>query len=276
MECQDIVFQGACTFKAHTPGDALFLYDCSFSSGGTTISGFVSTGGPTITSSVIYACNFQGNLTLDTANNGNAALNINSCNITGNLYYTSTGTYDRTDSITNTAIYGNLVINNTSTGPMVLTTDAVTLPVASRITNIAGTVSIILQTDSNSLAYTPTTSANWPSTPTTAQAAFDILAANKGSQAYQNISSSTSITAVGKIYFVNASSGSITITLPLANTATSGFTPVMNIKRTDSTLANTVTIVRSGSNLIDGATSITLSNYDSITLTTDTNNWFII
>jgi hypothetical protein len=77
-----------------------------------------------------------------------------------------------------------------------------------------------------------------------------------------------SFTADETYFFpVNATSGAVTVTLPLATTWTPG-KPYL-IKKTDAS-ANTVTISRTGSDTIDGAASKSLANrYDWIELVSD-------
>lgn len=72
--------------------------------------------------------------------------------------------------------------------------------------------------------------------------------------------------------FCNATAGGFTITLPLATGRPGQF---FFFKKTDAT-ANVVTITRSGTETIDGATSQTLTTqYAALTLVSDGANWFI-
>ncbi len=81
------------------------------------------------------------------------------------------------------------------------------------------------------------------------------------------------ITSSDTVIMASASGGNVVITLPLASTV-SGYR--FYVKRTDSS-GNTVTLARSGSNTIDGATSHTLdAQYTSVTVVSDGSNWFII
>lgn len=80
-------------------------------------------------------------------------------------------------------------------------------------------------------------------------------------------------TQAGSVFEVDASSGSVNATLPLAADATNGFE--ITIKKTDSS-ANAVTIDGNGAETIDGATTQTLSNqYDSMILVCDGTEWHI-
>jgi hypothetical protein len=75
---------------------------------------------------------------------------------------------------------------------------------------------------------------------------------------------------------VNASSNNISITLPSLTGLLSGST--YTFKRIDSS-SNTVTILPNSEKLtyVDGETSITIiKQYNSFTITTDSNNWFIV
>ena len=79
--------------------------------------------------------------------------------------------------------------------------------------------------------------------------------------------------AVDKIYLVDASSSNIIINLP---PATTGFDKKIIIKKIDSS-ANTVTIDPDGAETIDGQSSYDLIlQYDSITVTSDGTQWYII
>lgn len=81
-------------------------------------------------------------------------------------------------------------------------------------------------------------------------------------QGWQLLSTTTSITKGNGVYtfLIDASLGNITITLPNVSDVSSSFVGVVyNIKRIDNT-ANTVTIQAQGSDLIDGAASISLSS----------------
>lgn len=81
------------------------------------------------------------------------------------------------------------------------------------------------------------------------------------------------ITANDTVILGDATSGNVTITLPLASIA-SGYR--FCIKKSDSS-ANNVIIARSGSDTIDGSTSATVSvQYVSLTVVSDGSNWYII
>lgn len=73
-------------------------------------------------------------------------------------------------------------------------------------------------------------------------------------------------------YRLDATGGNLTITLPLA---ASSATILHTLKRIDNT-ANTVTVIRSGSDLIDGEASFTLQPYEAVSVEADSvSNWFI-
>jgi hypothetical protein len=75
------------------------------------------------------------------------------------------------------------------------------------------------------------------------------------------------------VVFADATSGNVTITLPTASTA-SGYR--FFVKRIDGS-SNSVTVQRSSSDTIDGATSQSLPiQYMSITVVSNGSNWFII
>jgi lysophospholipase L1-like esterase len=75
-----------------------------------------------------------------------------------------------------------------------------------------------------------------------------------------NVTTNTTIGLTDNFIAIDATSGAITITLPAASTA---FGASMGLdlifKRLDNTLANSITVQRSGSDTIDGATSFTLT-----------------
>jgi hypothetical protein len=85
--------------------------------------------------------------------------------------------------------------------------------------------------------------------------------------------SNYTIAGTDVVIFANAASGSVTITLPTAS-ANAGYR--FYIKRTDNS-GNGCSVVRSGSDTIDGQTGITLDvQYTSITVISDGNTWYII
>ena len=83
------------------------------------------------------------------------------------------------------------------------------------------------------------------------------------------------VVAINNTIEVDASSGAIVITMLLAGDA-SGYT--FNIKRVDTSYANTVTIITSGGQLIDTYASIKVSTLSSYTLKTNSTNtgWNIL
>lgn len=85
--------------------------------------------------------------------------------------------------------------------------------------------------------------------------------------------SSYTITGTDVVIFANATSGNVTITLP---TASSFASYRFYVKRTDGA-GNTCSVARSGSDTIDGQTSISLdTQYTSLTLVSDGSAWYII
>ncbi len=84
---------------------------------------------------------------------------------------------------------------------------------------------------------------------------------------------SYTITSADTVVIADATSNNITVTLPVASGVT-GYR--FYVKRKDGS-GNTVTIARSGSDVIDGATSQTLNaQYTSATVVSDGSNWYII
>ena len=83
----------------------------------------------------------------------------------------------------------------------------------------------------------------------------------------------TIVSGTDVVILANASTGNVTITLPTASSS-AGYK--FDIKRIDNT-GNTCTIARSGTDTIDGGTSITLDvQYISVTVVSDGSNWYII
>lgn len=85
--------------------------------------------------------------------------------------------------------------------------------------------------------------------------------------------SNYTVGATDTVIFADASSGNVTITLPLAS-GLSGYK--FFVKRIDSS-SNTCSVARTSSDTIDGATSISLDlQYTCITVVSNGSNWFII
>lgn len=81
------------------------------------------------------------------------------------------------------------------------------------------------------------------------------------------------ITNTDTVVIADATANNVAVTLPTASTVT-GYR--FYVKRKDGT-ANTVSIVRSGTDTIDGAASQTLNaQYTSATVVSDGSNWYII
>lgn len=75
------------------------------------------------------------------------------------------------------------------------------------------------------------------------------------------------------VIFADATSGNVTITLPVAS-GLAGYK--FFVKRIDSS-SNTCTVARSGSDTIDGLTSLTIDQqYTSIMVVSNGSNWFIL
>ena len=90
---------------------------------------------------------------------------------------------------------------------------------------------------------------------------------------YTTITGDTTITDANVVVFVNATSGAINVTM-YAATSNGGRT--VTIKKTDSS-SNTVSVLRAGSETIDGDTSTVLYHQnESVTLVSDNANWFIV
>jgi hypothetical protein len=86
--------------------------------------------------------------------------------------------------------------------------------------------------------------------------------------------SSYTVTATDTVIFANATTGAVTITLPAAASFT-GYR--FYVKRIDSTTTNAVTIGRTGTDTIDGQTSISLDvQYMSVMLVSNGSAWYIL
>ncbi len=85
--------------------------------------------------------------------------------------------------------------------------------------------------------------------------------------------SNYTITGTDVVIFADASGANVTITLPTAS-ANAGYR--FYIKRIDSS-GNTCSIARSGSDTIDGQTSVSIAlQYDSYTVVSNGSQWYII
>jgi len=97
-----------------------------------------------------------------------------------------------------------------------------------------------------------------------------------GDSSTGNISSITTDTTLTSSYYMvlcNASSNSITITLPAAS---NNNRRIYNIKKTDST-GNSITIDGNASETIDGTLTKSLNlQYESLTIICDGSNWHIM
>jgi len=95
--------------------------------------------------------------------------------------------------------------------------------------------------------------------------------------AYREVTAATTATAADRVIGVNTTGGAVTITLPTAASVRSGF--VITIKDIGAaTETNPITVARSGSDTIDGATSIILyAQYSAATLISNGSNaWRVI
>lgn len=87
------------------------------------------------------------------------------------------------------------------------------------------------------------------------------------------VSVTAGLSTANDVILADASSGSLTLTLPLAVGA-AGHT--FRIKKIDST-SNAVTVIRQGSNLIDGVTSISLGiQNESFDVISNGTNWYVL
>jgi hypothetical protein len=86
--------------------------------------------------------------------------------------------------------------------------------------------------------------------------------------------SSYTVSSSDTVVFADATSASVTVTLPAAS-GLAGYR--FYIKRIDASSSNTVTIARSGSDTIDGMTSFTLDQqYTAIGVVSNGSLWYIL
>lgn len=86
-----------------------------------------------------------------------------------------------------------------------------------------------------------------------------------------SITTSSTVDLTASTTFADATSGDVILTIPTA-VANAGID--LNIIRTDNSV-NSLTISASGAELISGQTSFTINQYDSVTLISNGQNWFV-
>ena len=107
----------------------------------------------------------------------------------------------------------------------------------------------------------------------TLRLASGLPAWNDATLATASKTSNYTITGSDVVIFANATSGNVTVTLPTA-ASFGGYR--FYVKRTDGS-GNTCSIARSGSDTIDGQTSVSLdTQYTSLTIISDGSAWYII
>lgn len=87
----------------------------------------------------------------------------------------------------------------------------------------------------------------------------------------ESITTSSTVDLTASTTFADATAGDIVLTVPTA-IANAGID--LNIIRTDGSV-NSLTISASGAELISGETSFTINQYDSVTLISNNQNWFV-
>ena len=88
----------------------------------------------------------------------------------------------------------------------------------------------------------------------------------------RTLTASTTATLSDVVFLANTAAGNITVTLPLASSATG---KVYTLKKVSSD-ANTATFARAGSDTIDGVTSVALTGYmQSVMIVSDGTGWFV-
>lgn len=118
--------------------------------------------------------------------------------------------------------------------------------------------------------------------PTNNKSILTLTSAGVGSFEHRSIQTTTSLTNASSPYTVlqtdelilcNAASGAITLNLPAASSSTG---KTLRIKKTDTSLANAVTLDGNSSETIDGATTTTLNTqYETVEIVCDGSNWHI-
>ena len=89
----------------------------------------------------------------------------------------------------------------------------------------------------------------------------------------RTITASTTATLLDVVILANTGSGAITVTLPIASSATG---KVYTLKKISSD-SNIVAFTRSGSDTIDGAISLTIPGYmHAVTVASDGTSWYVV
>ena len=126
-----------------------------------------------------------------------------------------------------------------------------------------------IQTDNNSLWMLTSTTPTWAELTNTTGgggASNQVVAVVTKTGAY-------TITSSDQVVLVDASAGAVTITLPLASGVNKY---IFTVKKIDSSV-NAVTIARTSSDTIDGATSQTIGDqYQSLTFVSNGSVWYIV
>ena len=173
-----------------------YFYDCRFNNA------LNVTGNNPVQQYEAQSCHFFSTNTIQ-----GATVNYIGCSLAG-LTVTSSSAGGASTSVTLNAsdTYGNISITQTcntmsaafynsaftsgctltTSGTVGLTVDCSSLPIKADQT-LSGGTTITYVSDATALAYTPTTSGNWPSAPATVQAALDDIAAGNVFVAQQKI-----------------------------------------------------------------------------------------
>lgn len=141
---------------------------------------------------------------------------------------------------------------------------------------------VALSIDTFNNVYSTSTSTNYPgySNGSTLFAGGNFATAGGVYAKYLIVNSNTTIDGTVNIVYIDATSGSITVTLPsvsaVSNTgSTTGIGITYIIKRVDAS-GNTVTVSAGGGDTIDGSANFTLTSNQSKTIqATTSNKWYI-
>ena len=171
---------------------------------------------------------------------------------------------------------GYVLSFNTTTGnPEVTTTVGAISSAATNATNAAASASAASTSASNASSSASAASSSASSASSSATAAAASAAAGMYSAVQDKSAAYTVVTGdAGDLIRVTTTAGAVTITLPLISGQVDGFKIAVVKWSSD---ANAVTVARSGSDTINGATSYSIATqYNSATFVADyeTNQWF--
>jgi hypothetical protein len=203
---------------------------------------------------------FASNVTFATSSTVNADAVFLDTQVQGNFSFGEVSAQEASFTTSGSTYFGTFA----TTGTITIKKDG-NVPVGYSF-GVGATV--VNLSDANGLGYAPATPGNWTSPPALVGTALDDLAASVASSATpatRTSTTSTSITTADRFLDMNSSSAT-TVTLPAATSAGQVYT-ITNI--------NTGVATVSGANLINGQSSITLNNGDSMSIVSIAGVWNI-